>query len=405
MTVFFRLRFALLVLGTTAVAQIPQTAFGLTNKLPTSAVMAALSGTTTSVTSCAPSTTVPSVTICSPTSTSGSPIQISAAAVSSTSVNYMAVWLDGSKVYQISANTVNTTVPAAAGTHRVTVQAKDSAGTLFAKTVYTTVGGSACLPGSTVPSVTICSPTSSSSAPIHVSAATRSNTAVNYVAVWMDGIKMYQANANSVDTSIAASSGTHRIVVQAKDLNGVLFSSVVYTTVSGTATSSTWALSGTISPTASGAGAKVTLSGASSASTTANSSGVYTFTGLPNGTYTVTPTVTGTTFTPTSKTLTINGANITGANFTANLTATSSHSVNLSWKASTSSTVSGYKVYRSTKSGGPYALLNSAPVTSTLYTDLTVASGTTYYYVVTAVESSGTESSYSNQATAVVPTP
>lgn len=403
MNVFFRLRFALLVLGTIAVAQIPQAAFGVASKLPSAPVMAVLSGTTTAATSCTASTTIPSVTICSPTSTSGSPIRISAAAVSSTSVNYMAVWLDGSKVYQVSANTVNTTLPAAAGTHRVTVQAKDSAGTLFAKTVYTTVSASACLPGNTVPSVTICSPTSSSSAPIHVSAAALSNAAVNYMAVWMDGVKMYQTSANSVDTSVAASSGTHRITVQATDINGVLFSGVVYTTVAGT--SSTWAISGTISPSASGAGAKVTLSGATSSSTVANSSGVYTFTGLPNGTYTITPTVSGTTFTPTSKTMTINGANITGASFTANLTTTSSHSVDLSWAASTSSTVSGYKVYRSTKSGGPYALLNSAPVTSTVYTDLAVASGTTYYYVVTAVESSGTESSYSNQATAVVPTP
>lgn len=39
------------------------------------------------------------------------------------------------------------------------------------------------------------------------------------------------------------------------------------------------------------------------------------------------------------------------------------------------------------------------------YSDSTVQSGMTYYYVTTAVDSSGTESSYSNLAQAVVPFP
>ena len=80
------------------------------------------------------------------------------------------------------------------------------------------------------------------------------------------------------------------------------------------------------------------------------------------------------------------------------------HSINLTWTASTS-TVSGYNIYRGTQSGGPYVKINSTLEASTAYTDSTVQSGTTYYYVVTAVDSSGAESSYSNEATAVVPTP
>jgi len=35
--------------------------------------------------------------------------------------------------------------------------------------------------------------------------------------------------------------------------------------------------------------------------------------------------------------------------------------------------------------------------------DSTVQNGTTYYYVTTAVDASGDESVYSNQATAVIP--
>jgi len=79
-----------------------------------------------------------------------------------------------------------------------------------------------------------------------------------------------------------------------------------------------------------------------------------------------------------------------------------SHTVGLSWTASTS-TVSGYNVYRSTTSGSGYSKLNSSLVPSVSYTDTTVQNGTTYYYVTTAVDSNGDESTYSNQASAVIP--
>jgi hypothetical protein len=78
------------------------------------------------------------------------------------------------------------------------------------------------------------------------------------------------------------------------------------------------------------------------------------------------------------------------------------HTVGLSWDASTSSVI-GYNVYRGTQSGGPYQRLTSSPQPGTSYTDATVLSGTTYYYVSTAVDSNLTESVYSNQALAVVP--
>jgi fibronectin type 3 domain-containing protein len=80
------------------------------------------------------------------------------------------------------------------------------------------------------------------------------------------------------------------------------------------------------------------------------------------------------------------------------------HSVSLSWQASTSS-VSGYNVYRGTQSGGPYGVINSGLVTSTNYTDSTVLAGQTYYYVLTSVDPQGLESVQSGQVQAVVPTP
>ena len=75
-------------------------------------------------------------------------------------------------------------------------------------------------------------------------------------------------------------------------------------------------ISGTINPAAGGNGATLTLGGAANATTTADSSGSYTFAGLSNGTYTIVPSHPGFTFTPTSQTATVNGASVTGVNFT-----------------------------------------------------------------------------------------
>ena len=80
------------------------------------------------------------------------------------------------------------------------------------------------------------------------------------------------------------------------------------------------------------------------------------------------------------------------------------HAVDLSWSASTS-TVSGYRVYRGTVTGGPYTLMTSSLVPSTTFTDNGVTSGGSYFYVVTAVDASNNESAFSNQAAATIPTP
>ena len=80
------------------------------------------------------------------------------------------------------------------------------------------------------------------------------------------------------------------------------------------------------------------------------------------------------------------------------------HTVDLSWKASTSQNVISYNIYRGSVSGGPYTKIGSG-IASTLYADSTVSSGKTYYYVTTAVDNTGHESTYSNQTTAVIPSP
>ena len=78
------------------------------------------------------------------------------------------------------------------------------------------------------------------------------------------------------------------------------------------------------------------------------------------------------------------------------------HTVGLNWGASTS-TVAGYNVYRSTVSGSSYAKVNSALLAGMSYSDASVQSGQTYYYVATAVDGSGNESVYSNEVAAAIP--
>jgi hypothetical protein len=83
-------------------------------------------------------------------------------------------------------------------------------------------------------------------------------------------------------------------------------------------------------------------------------------------------------------------------------TQTTQHSVSLTWDPSISAVV-GYNIYRSTVSGSSYVKLNSSPQAGTSYTDSTVQSGTTYFYIAKAVDSSSQESVPSNEATAPIP--
>jgi hypothetical protein len=78
------------------------------------------------------------------------------------------------------------------------------------------------------------------------------------------------------------------------------------------------------------------------------------------------------------------------------------HTVSLNWTGSVSSGVVGYKIYRGTISGGPYALLASVGATTT-FSDSSIQAGQTYYYVITAIDTNNNESAYSAQATAAIP--
>jgi Abnormal spindle-like microcephaly-assoc'd, ASPM-SPD-2-Hydin len=78
------------------------------------------------------------------------------------------------------------------------------------------------------------------------------------------------------------------------------------------------------------------------------------------------------------------------------------HTVALSWAPAVSG-VTGFRTYVSMVSGGPYVEMGSMPPTTPAYTDSSVVSGQTYFYVVTAIDASNNESLYSSEVAALVP--
>jgi len=108
---------------------------------------------------------------------------------------------------------------------------------------------------------------------------------------------------------------------------------------------------------------------------------------------------------------TINGAGSCNAAVTQRVVAAAQpggtcHPVAISWTASTSPNLAGYNIYRSLSSSSGYSKLNSSLINGTTYIDGTSQAGQTYYYVVTAVDTSSNESAYSSPpVAAAVPSP
>jgi hypothetical protein len=88
--------------------------------------------------------------------------------------------------------------------------------------------------------------------------------------------------------------------------------------------------------------------------------------------------------------------------YTVVVQAGANHVVDLSWKASVTTDVVGYNVYRSPDAAS-WKKINPGLIASTLYADSTVANGSTYYYAATAVDATGNESVKTAAVKAVVP--
>lgn len=87
-----------------------------------------------------------SVTVSSPSSgaTVSSPVQFVASAVapSGRQINAMRIYVDNTSAYTISAASINTSLPVASGTHKITTQAWDNTGAVYVSAMNINVGSS-----------------------------------------------------------------------------------------------------------------------------------------------------------------------------------------------------------------------------------------------------------------------
>jgi hypothetical protein len=138
-------------------------------------------------------------------------------------------------------------------------------------------------------------------------ATTTTNASGNYT---FTGLAAGNYTVTPSLTGFAYTPASSNVAIIAANVTGVNFAAVV-----------TYLISGTVKDSVGGfpsAGVTMTITGLGipAKTTTTDAAGNYTFTGLPNGTYTVTPSQTGHRFSPTSLSVTINNSNKTGQNFT-----------------------------------------------------------------------------------------
>jgi len=131
------------------------------------------------------------------------------------------------------------------------------------------------------------------------------------------GVTFNAATGILSGTPASGSNGTYPLIFTAT-ANG-LTATQAFTLTINPPSITTFTVSGKISlGTGAGlAGVTVAISGSGSGSTVTDAGGTFSFSGVRNGTYTITPALAGYTLTPTSSTFSVNNGNIAGQNFTA----------------------------------------------------------------------------------------
>jgi Carboxypeptidase regulatory-like domain/Calcineurin-like phosphoesterase/Bacterial Ig domain len=167
------------------------------------------------------------VTVCSPANGASvaSPVRFTAAAKSTLPITAMRIYIDNVSAYLTSAASLDVSLAVASGTHNVVVQAWDSSGAVFkASPITLTVLPSQCSASGV--GVTVCSPTPGATvtSPVRVTAAAKSAAGpITAMRIYVDNVSVYTINAAAIDTSVAISSGTRSMVVQAWDSTGAVF--------------------------------------------------------------------------------------------------------------------------------------------------------------------------------------
>jgi hypothetical protein len=146
---------------------------------------------------------------------------------------------------------------------------------------------------------------------------------------------------------------------------------------------------GVVSWTVSDSAAWLSVSPASGSSSSTLTAAVNT-SGLAAGTYNGTITVSATGV--SSKTVAV----------TLTVSAPSTSSATLIWAPNTESDLAGYKIYRATASGAYGAALATVPAGTVTYQAMGLSASTTYFFVITAYDSAGNESLFSNEVSKLI---
>lgn len=178
---------------------------------------------------CPLNTADPSITICSPSASGifSSPVHINGGTNASAGTKLMQIFVDGKSLSTVYANVVDTSLVMSTGTRRLTLQSQLNDGSIVKNSLYVKVASPQ------TSGITMSSPLNGStvSNPVPVKATATSTVAISFVELWVDGVKRLQVSGNTMSTSITLTTGSHRVVTQAKDSNGVYYKATATITV------------------------------------------------------------------------------------------------------------------------------------------------------------------------------
>jgi hypothetical protein len=94
-------------------------------------------------------------------------------------------------------------------------------------------GGTGCTTSSTLPFVSLCTPSNGAtvSSPVKINATAKSNHAVSFIQAYVDGVAKTTQTGATLNTSLPISVGAHRLSIQAKDTSGAIFKTTINITV------------------------------------------------------------------------------------------------------------------------------------------------------------------------------
>ena len=267
------------------------------------------------------------------------------------------------------------------------------------------------------PSVTICNPLANSTvtSPVQIVAGTTSSSKVSFMQIYVDGVQKGTFYSTSINQSVAMTSGSHRITVQAKNAAGVTFKSSVTATVgSSTPTPTSVSIASpannaTVNSPITVTASATPASGATISSMavlldgtqvfTANSSSVNTSVTANPGTHTITVQATDSTSAVTSKSVTVTvpstttPTSVTISSPANNATVNSPISVSASATPATGATIASMAVLLD---GTQVFTANSSSVS----TSLTANPGT---HTITVQATDSTSTVVSKSVTVTVP--